>query len=186
MGRIGSVFSWARQLVTWLLLLGTTAILVVSVLLPRVAGATPYAVLTGSMSPDLAPGTLVVVKPVDEDAIGIGSVITYQLESGKPTVVTHRVVSVGVNGKGERLFTTQGDANGVPDQEPVRAVQVRGELWYSVPYLGYVNNVITGKERQVVLIGVVSFLFLYAAYMFTSALWDRRSVRGRHREGVSA
>ena len=46
--------------------------------------------LTSSMEPGLPPGTLVIVKPIDPVDVRIGTVITYQLESGKPTVVTHR------------------------------------------------------------------------------------------------
>ncbi len=62
--------------------------------MPRLGGATPYTVLTSSMEPEYPPGTLVVVRPVPIEEIGIGDVITYQLESGEPTVVTHRVVGL--------------------------------------------------------------------------------------------
>ena len=37
--------------VSWVVLLGATALVTLAVLVPRVAGATPYTVLTGSMSP---------------------------------------------------------------------------------------------------------------------------------------
>lgn len=166
---------WAGQVVARLVILGVVAVLAVAVLIPRLAGATPYTVLTGSMKPDLPPGTLVVVKPVDDQDIGIGSVITYQLESGKSTVVTHRVVSQGVNGKGETTFTTQGDANDTADEKPVRPVQVKGEVWYSVPYLGYANNWLNGKERQMAVYVVAALLLGYAAFMLTGALRDRRA-----------
>ena len=67
------------------------------------------------MKPSMPPGTLVVVRPTPVDEIGIGSVITYQVESGEPTVVTHRVVAQGIGATGEPVFRTQGDANDVPD-----------------------------------------------------------------------
>ncbi|RYJ02767.1 MAG: signal peptidase I, partial [Actinomycetales bacterium] len=66
----------------WVLLLGFVAMLVVSVLVPRLAGATPYTVLTGSMRPTMPPGTLVVAKPVDPEALEVGDVVTVQLRSG--------------------------------------------------------------------------------------------------------
>ena len=50
--------------------------------------------------PASAPGSVVVVRPVDPADIGVGSVITYQLESGEPEVVTHRVVEQGVERPG--------------------------------------------------------------------------------------
>lgn len=187
MKRLIGAAGWLGHLLAWLVILGIAAILAVAVLVPRITGATPYVLLTGSMRPQMPPGTLVVVRPVHADRIGVGAVVTYQLRSGDPTVVTHRVVSVGVDGKGQHRFVTQGDANNVADAKPVMPVQIRGQRWYYVPYLGYVTNVVTGQQRQVVLVGVITFLLLYAAAMFGSAARDR--VRGRgasHRGNLKA
>ncbi len=118
-----------------------------------------------------------VVKPVDGDEIKVGTVITYQRESGKSTVVTHRVVATGFNAKGEVQLQTQGDANDTPDQEWVRPVQVRGETWYSVKYLGYLNNVLNGRERQMAVYVVAALLLGYAAFMLTGSLRERRKER---------
>lgn len=173
------VLRFLRALLVWVILLVAVAALLVAVLVPRVAGATPYTVLTGSMRPLYPPGTLVVVRPTDADRIEVGDVITYQLESGRPTVVTHRVVALGVRTDGERVFTTQGDANDVADQEPVREIQVRGTLWYHVPHLGWVNTWLTGDRRQWATWAVGAALAGYATYMFTAAAVDRRRARRR-------
>lgn len=173
--RIGGAIGWIGQVLAWIIMLAVSAVLVTAVLVPKIGGATPYVILTGSMRPHMPPGTLVVVKPVDTNAIGVGTVVTYQLESGKPTVVTHRVVSAGIDAHGKRVFTTQGDANSAPDAKQVMSVQIKGKLWYEVPYLGYINTYITGKERHVTTIVVVSGLLLYAALMFTSSLRERLS-----------
>lgn len=164
---------WAGRILLWLVILTCCAILVVAVLVPRVAGAVPYAVMTGSMKPALPPGTLVVVKPVDPAKISIGDVITYQLESGRPTVVTHRVIGTGIGGTNETRFRTKGDASGAPDQQWVRPVQVRGKVWYAVPYLGYPTQVITGRQHQLLVYVVAAGLIGYAAFMFGSAIKDR-------------
>jgi len=174
---------WTTRLFVWLVILGAGAAVCVAVIVPRLGGATPYTILTGSMTPECPPGTLVVMKPISARDVSAGDVITYQLDSGKGAVVTHRVAAVGSNLKGETRLTTQGDANEIPDSELVRPVQVQGKLWYSVPYLGYVNTAMTGNQRQIATYGVVSVLLLYAAYMFTSAVRDRR--RERVAEGVS-
>ena len=162
---------------TWMVILFVTGVIAIAVLVPRLAGATPYVVLTGSMEPQMPPGTLVVVKPVDADEITTGTVLTYQVESGKPTVVTHRVTSVAVNGKGELRFWTKGDANKAPDAHQVLPVQVKGERWYYVPYLGYVTSVITGEQREAGLAAAVVGLFGYAGVMFVGAARDRRRTR---------
>jgi len=168
--RAGSILG---QVLTWTVILSSSAALMVSVLIPRIAGATPYDVLTGSMRPDLPPGTLVVVRPTPIEEISIGDVITYQLDSGKPTVVTHRVVGIGVDIEGERVLQTQGDANEKVDPEPVGEVQIKGELWYSAPQLGHLHQIITGQERQWAVYGIAVLLIGYAAMAWGGALRDR-------------
>src|SRR5699024_700722 len=100
---------------SWGLLVLAACALVVDLVVPRLFGATPYAVLTSSMSPSLPAGSLVVVRPVRPESIGVGSVITYQLRSGEPAGVTHRVVAQAVDGTGARTWRTRGDANDVAD-----------------------------------------------------------------------
>jgi signal peptidase I len=179
--RLRGSLSWLGQVLAWLVILGVVVILAAAVLVPRLSGATPYTVLTGSMAPTYPPGTLVVVKPVDQDRVRVGDVVTYQLESGKPAVVTHRVTDITHNLAGKTRFTTQGDANESADVEPVRPEQVRGELWYSMPYLGYVNDVISAGQRQWAVLIVAVGLIGYAAAMFVAAFGERRTrTRPRH------
>lgn len=160
------------RILAWSWVVATTAVLVVAVVVPRLAGATPYTVVTGSMRPGLPPGTLAVVRPTPVEEIGIGDVITYQLESGKETVVTHRVVAVGLDATGTRVLRTQGDANPAPDSQWVRPVQVRGELWYAVPHLGRVNNLLGPDQRQVAVFGIAALLLGYAALMAIGSVRD--------------
>jgi signal peptidase len=169
-----SVRGWLIQVMSWFVMSAVLLVLAVSVLIPRLGGATPYTILTGSMQPGMPPGTLVVVKPVDVSEIALGTVITYQLESGKPTVVTHRVVGLGYDGQGRQVFRTQGDANNAPDTNAVLPVQIKGARWYSIPYLGYVTNVLTSSQRQMALMVIVVGLFAYAAVMFAGAGLERR------------
>lgn len=145
----------------------------VGVVVPLVLGATPYTVLTGSMRPTYAPGTMVVVRPVDAERIGPGDVVTYQLESGRPEVVTHRVVAVGVAADGERRLTTQGDANGGPDPEPVRPVQVRGTVVYAVPLLGWVSTAVSGDARRTVAVLAAVALLGWGAWQVVAGLRER-------------
>lgn len=163
------------RILVCLALAGIVVVLAVAVVIPRLGGATPYTILTGSMEPERPPGTLVVIRPVDPDEVKVGDIVTYQLESGEPTVVTHRVVSVGVSMRhpGERTFRTQGDANDVPDAKPVREVQLRGRLWYSVPHLGRISNTLDNDQRTTATLVVAGALALYAVGMFASALRDR-------------
>lgn len=171
---------WLIQAASWFVTSLILLVLVVAVLIPRLAGATPYTILTGSMAPGMPPGTLVVVKPVDASDIAIGDVITYQLRSGERTVVTHRVVAIGFDGRGDRVFRTQGDANAVPDAEAVMPVQIKGERWYAIPWIGHVSNALTAAQRQTAVVVVAFGLLVYAASMFTAAARNRGRQEDSH------
>lgn len=176
-----SVLRWAWRATTWTLLLAAAAALALVVVVPRLAGASPYTVLTGSMSPQMPPGTLVVVRPVAPEEIGVGSVITYQLASDRPAVVTHRVVGQAIGADGGPVFQTQGDANSVPDPAWVRPVQIRGEKWYAAPYLGHVSALLTRRERQLGIDLVAAVLLVYTLALLGSQLLERRRAPGAGR-----
>ncbi|WP_420880420.1 signal peptidase I [Rhodococcus sp. (in: high G+C Gram-positive bacteria)] len=165
---------WLRTVLGWTVLLAMFALLTATVLVPAVAGAERFTVLTGSMRPTYPPGTLVVVRPTEVDGLAIGTPITYQLESGRPDVVTHRIISVRHNAKGDISFLTQGDANDKPDPKPVRTEQIRGQVWYSIPYLGYVNNWLSGQKRAVTVAAVIVVLIGYALFNLVRDIQVRR------------
>lgn len=160
-----------------LLLVGALVIVI-----PAIAGATPMTILTQSMEPTYPPGTLVIVQPIETEKIRIGDAITYQLESGKPEVVTHRVIAISTS-EGEKSFTTKGDNNAVADPKPVLPVQVRGHVWYSVPYIGYLNMLVNGDARGWVIPVIAVGLFAYAGYMFASGVSS--SIRRKRRRSLS-
>ena len=163
------------QTVSWIVLLGLIAILMAAIVIPKLADGQPYTVLTSSMKPEYPPGTLIVVRKVDPSSLAIGDVVTYQIRSNEPDVITHRIVGFTFDQQGNRLLTTQGDAVPVPDERPVQSAQVRGELWYSIPYLGYVNSWITGSTRLIIVYAIAGALVLYAATQFVSSFRERRA-----------
>jgi len=155
-----------------LLVLGL-GILVIGI--PAVVGGTPLTILTGSMSPNLPPGTLVVIKPTPVEDIAIGDILTFQIESGRPEVVTHRVIGIVKDTSSTDVrFITQGDANASADAAEVLPVQVRGTVWYAVPWLGWVNQAVNGEARQWVIPLAAGGLFGYATWMVFSGFRDRR------------
>ena len=48
-----------------------------------------------------SPGALIVIRPADPVALGIGDVITYQAVSGRPAVITHRIIGFSFAASGE-------------------------------------------------------------------------------------
>jgi signal peptidase len=181
-----SVLGWVARILLWVVILAACFVLLAAVLVPRVAGATPYSIMTSSMKPAMPPGTLVVVRPVDPHQIRAGDVVTYQLRSGQPTVVTHRVITQGVQHDGDLIFRTKGDANRVPDQDWVRSAQIRGRVWYAIPLLGYPAELLSGYQHQLVVYAIAAGLLGYAAYMFVSSARDRRRDREQRDQKRSA
>ncbi|TRY17918.1 signal peptidase I [Tessaracoccus rhinocerotis] len=145
------------------------------IVVPFATGSQTYVVLTGSMAPGYPPGTLVVVRPHDFGALRVGDVVTYQLTSGQPEVVTHRIVALTSDQQGERLLITRGDANDLDDPEPVREVQVRGKLFYAVPYAGFLANALQTNRGAAVNI-------LAVALIGYGSITVVRGVLGRRRE----
>lgn len=143
---------------------------VLAIIVPAATNSTPMTVLTGSMSPAYPPGTLIIVKPMEAGDIRIGDAITYQIESGKPAVVTHRVVAITTGSDGRILFTTQGDANNTPDAARVIPEQIRGKVWYSIPFLGYANTALNGEARSWLIPLIAGGLFLYVGYLAASGI----------------
>ena len=110
------------------------------IVVPRVTGSYTYTVLTSSMAPAYSPGTFLVVRPVPFDALRVGDIITYQMESGRPEVITHRIIAVSSTQQGERTFITKGDNNTIRDDKPVLEVQVRGKLLNAVPHICFLET----------------------------------------------
>ena len=168
---------WLVQTITWLILFGLIAILLAAIVIPKIADGQPYTVLTSSMKPEYPPGTLIVVRKVDPSSLAIGDVVTYQIRSNDPDVITHRIVGFTFDQQGNRLLTTQGDAVPVPDERPVQPAQLRGKLWYSIPYLGHVNSWITGGTRMIIVYTIAVVLVLYAATQFVGSFRERRAAK---------
>ena len=64
-----------------------------------------------------------------------------------------------------------------PHPAPVTDVQVVGTVWYAVPWIGWVNNVVNGELRSLIVPVVVGLLLAYAAWMVFSGFRERRRKR---------
>jgi len=113
------------------------------VVVPKVTGGMSLTVLTGSMRPGINPGDVVVTRGVDTQqaaSLNIGDVITFLPYPDDPTLVTHRIIAKSVGASGVS-FITQGDNNNVADSwGPVHDFQVRGNVLYVVPKVGWARQ----------------------------------------------
>lgn len=171
--RKDSVWQWLWEGLGAGLLAVILGIGVVAIAVPRLTGSVPLTVLTQSMEPRLPPGTMLVVRPLQQNQMGeirVGDVISYQPYPNNPTLISHRVVATASRADGTFDFTTKGDANTLADPT-VQQKQVRAKLWYSVPLLGWVNEAVnTDGHRSWIVPTAAGLLFAYAGYTVVSAV----------------
>jgi signal peptidase len=135
-----------------LLLVG---VVVIVFALPALTGGSARTVLTGSMSPALPVGSMVVERPVRPSELRIGDIATYvERGPGDARYVTHRVVAIDRTAA-PITFVFRGDANRTPDPVPVAAADVRDRVWFDVPYLGTVRNTLLRLRLLLIGLGVL-------------------------------
>lgn len=177
-GPVAAVLRVVATVVVMVVLCVAVVVGVAAIVIPAATGSTALTIQTGSMAPAYPPGTMVVVKPTPVEDLKPGDVVTYQLRSGEATLVTHRITQQLRTADGKPLFITQGDNNPVADETPVQPVQVRGKVWYAIPWIGWVATYVTGPWRAVVVPIAVGALLAYGAWMFIGSVRDRRKGKG--------
>lgn len=125
---------------------------------PTIAGYRICYVMSGSMEPALKVGSAVVVQPLAAEEVRTGDIITYRGESSVG-LITHRVERLARE-NGQLLFHTRGDANNVPDPQPVTEWQLVGKVALTVPYLGYLLAYTRTREGLTVLIGLAMLMII--------------------------
>lgn len=118
--------------------------------IPSVLGFCPLTVVSGSMSPGINTGDMVVIKKGSQ-SIQQGDIVTYRLEDA---LVIHRVKAVDKQGAAE-VFVTQGDANSIPDYKVVEHNQVVGKYLFRIPMGGYIKASLQGWPGILILGGLV-------------------------------
>ena len=98
-------------------------------------GVYPTVIISGSMSPLIKPGDLVIIAKVPYYRIHVGDII--QFWDGEEFVV-HRVIDIK-RYKNTLFFITKGDANNAPDLDPVHQSNVMGKLILVIPKIGWLS-----------------------------------------------
>lgn len=119
----------------------------------------PFAVLSGSMEPDLPVGSMVFVRQVEPTDIAVGDNATFYRSDG--AVVTHQVYQID---PAAQMIGTQGIANKnadgtiMHDAEQTPFSRVIGVVSFCVPYLGFVNAYCTTMPGLLVVVAVLALL----------------------------
>lgn len=150
-----------RILVLWIglgLLFGT----LLAAVAPQLAGYRSFTVRSGSMTPAIETGDVVVTKPVSPLAARVGDVVTFVDPEGTGKLFSHRVQSVRTVGE-EVAFVTRGDANTSTEHWRVPAEGSIGRVAYRIPKIGYALSWIDSGPARLALIAIPALLLLWAA-----------------------
>lgn len=158
---------FASRIVNWAAtILMVAALLALSALgVAILIGLKPAVVKTGSMRPNYPPGTLILVKPTPAERLKLGNVITFtDPDDPKRGLVTHRIVKIE-RVEGRPVFTTQGDANPVPDTWKLKLASDAGLMTYSVPEAGRLSFLVRTKQGYLILIAIPVLILSLLALM---------------------
>ena len=124
-----------------------------------------FTVVTGSMEPKYKIGDVLIAKSKDPSEIKVGDAISYLASVGevKNNVVTHEVIDITKNEKGEYLFHSKGLVNLVEDPV-VHQDQVFGVVVYKTKILSFVRKMINTD------IGMLLFVIVPVLYIIVSEM----------------
>ncbi|UXM91514.1 signal peptidase I [Paenarthrobacter sp. JL.01a] len=138
----------ARVIGVGLLVLGALVFLFLAIG-PRVLGYQTSTMLTGSMSPLINPGDVVVTVPTPIQDVKAGDIITYHIPVEDQRVETHRIVEITTTADGGVAVQTKGDANNGLD--PWIATLQGKTVDKQVATIPYVGNAIRALREPMVL-----------------------------------
>jgi signal peptidase I len=106
--------------------------MMVWVLVPALAmGWKPMVITSGSMTPSIRTGDIVLVDP--DAPVDVGTIIAFDSAG---TTVVHRVARIE-----DSVITTRGDANEMDDSTTILTADIRGAARLLVPYVGLTRTV---------------------------------------------
>lgn len=105
--------------------------------MPNIAGKFPLMVQSGSMSPTIEVGDLIIVNaPEKGQTFGVDDVVTFWDGAPGSALVTHRIVEITTDDDGKTAYRTKGDANSAQDGTLVYPEDIVGTYVMRIPYLG--------------------------------------------------
>jgi signal peptidase len=158
-----------RAFLTWAVA-GFVLAVLLAVALPQALGNTSMVVRSGSMTPAIRTGDIVVVRPIAPTEAAIGDIVTFKDPAGSDRLLVHRVRAISRVGDDVEVIT-RGDANTTQEHWKVPADGTIGTVVYRVPALGFAVAWIGTPAGRV---GLIILPALLLAAMFLIRIWRPR------------
>lgn len=124
---------------------------------PLALGNHSYTVVSGSMTPAVRTGDVVVTESISPAEAEVGQIVTFRDPEHDDILISHRAVSIDPGPK-QIDFITQGDANTGREEWSVPADGEIGRVLYRVPALGFAASVIGSPPGRIGLVVVPALL----------------------------
>jgi signal peptidase I len=111
--------------------------LLAAAVVPLAFGLHTYVVRSGSMSPTIDTGDLVITREISPSEASVGEIVMFKDPERSGNLITHRVRAMHVR-DGRFYFVTRGDANTGFEHWNLPASASLGTVAYRIPKLGYV------------------------------------------------
>ena len=159
----------ARLIVIWTGI-GIVLAVLLAAALPLAFGGRSMTVLSGSMTPTIRTGDVIVVRPISPAEAKVGDIVTFKDPAGSDRLLVHRVRAISRVGEQVEVIT-RGDANTTQERWKVAADGTIGRVAYRVPALGFAAVWIGSPAGRV---GLVILPALLLAAMFLMRIWRPR------------
>lgn len=190
-----TIFGWIGFALSLALLVGLTVNALLSLFVsgyyPTFGGYRLFSIVTDSMEPEIPTGSMIVGRvPENEEEIGVGTVITYELRQGGSTVlITHRVIAVNVDEvTGTVSYTTQGDnAGGVDAVRPAFSDVVGIYTGQKCAFFGYFFGFLQSAEGAIALIVIlliIAITMIIVHFVNLVSVWRKIAVNALQKSGA--
>jgi signal peptidase I len=158
-----------RAFLTWAVA-GFVLTVLLAAALPMALGGTSMVVRSGSMTPAIRTGDVVVVRPISPTEATIGDIVTFKDPAGSDRLLVHRVRAISRAGDQVEVIT-KGDANSTQERWKVAADGTIGTVAYRVPALGFAVGWIGSPAGRIGLVIVPALLLIV---MLLMRIWRPR------------
>jgi len=123
-------------------------------IIPYAFGLKPYAVLTGSMSPAIKTGSLILVEKTGFDDIYVNDIAAFESNKAPGKRFTHRIIEKNIE---DRTFITKGDASAHQDVLPATEDTLIGKVVHlPIPLLGYPVYLLSSLFAKITVLVIIA------------------------------
>ena len=134
---------------------------------PSFFGIKTYAIISGSMEPELKIGDIVIAKELNNE-LKEGDIISFR--QGQ-SIITHRIFEV-IKNRDNIEYKTKGDNNNTADSGTITKKIIEGKVIAKIPFVGKISILL---KKKVVIVAIIVIFYMYLLY--TKSIKKRKNTR---------